>query len=83
MPLTPIEEHLEVDLSLPVLTTKVSRNQDSNIQPSACEANALTDCAFATAASVSGILMIFSPILYTIMNEVDNETVGDFKPSFA
>ena len=37
--LTPVAERLAVELSLPVLTT-----EDSNTQPSACEANVLTHC---------------------------------------
>ena len=39
--LTPIAERLAVELSLPVLTTKLCRGWDSNTQPSACKANAL------------------------------------------
>ena len=39
--LTPVAERLAVELSLPVLTSKVCRRWDSNIQPSACETNAL------------------------------------------
>ena len=34
---------------LPVLTTKVRRGRDSKTQPSACGANALTNCATAEA----------------------------------
>ena len=37
--LTPIAEHLAVELSLPVFTTKVCCGLDSNIQPSACVIN--------------------------------------------
>ena len=47
--LTPIAERLEVELSLPVFTTFVCR-WDSNTQPSACGANALTGCATAAVA---------------------------------
>ena len=43
--LTPIAEHLAVELSEPVFTTWVYRGWDSNTQPSACDANALTHCA--------------------------------------
>ena len=43
--LTPIAERVAVELSLPVLTTLVYRGWDSNTQPSACGANALTHCA--------------------------------------
>ena len=46
--LTPIAERLAVELSLPVFTTKVCRNRDSNTQPSTCRANTLTHCATAT-----------------------------------
>ena len=40
--LTPNAERLAVELSLPVFTSWVCRGWDSNTQPSACEANALT-----------------------------------------
>ena len=43
---TPIGKRLAVRLSIPVF--KTSRGCDSNIQPSACGANALTHCATAT-----------------------------------
>ena len=46
--ITPIAELLGVELSLPVSTTRVCRDWDSNTQPSACEAIALTHCATAT-----------------------------------
>ena len=46
--LTPVAGHLAVELSLPVFTTWVCRDWDSNSQPSACEANALTHYATAT-----------------------------------
>ena len=52
--LTPIAERLAVELSLPVFTTKVCRGWDSNTQPSACGANALTNCA--TAADFKCVL---------------------------
>ena len=48
--LKPVAESLAVDLSLPVLSTKVCRCWDSNIQPSACRANALTQ--YATVAAI-------------------------------
>ena len=50
--LTPIAERLAVELSLPVLTTQVCRGWDSNAQPSACGANALTHCATAAVATL-------------------------------
>ena len=53
--LTPIAERLAVELSLPVFTTWICRDWDSNIQPSACEANAITHCA--SAAVFSNILL--------------------------
>ena len=40
-------KHIAVKLSLPVLTTWVCRGRDSNTQPSACRANALTHCPIA------------------------------------
>ena len=46
MTLTPVAERLVVELSLPVFTTYVCRECDSNIQPSACGANALTHWHF-------------------------------------
>ena len=45
--LTPIAEHLAMELSLPVLNGRfnsVAAAGDSKTQPSAFEANALTDC---------------------------------------
>ena len=47
MTLTPIGERLALELSLPVFKTYACRRWDSNTQPSACEANALTNCATA------------------------------------
>ena len=47
MTLTPVAERLAVELSQAVLTTKVCRSRDSNTQPFACDANALTDRATA------------------------------------
>ena len=49
MTLTPIAERLAVQLSLPVFTTTVYRGWGLNSQPSACGANALTDCDTAAA----------------------------------
>ena len=49
--LTLIAEGLAVELSLPVFATYVCRGWDSNTQPSACGANALTHCA--TTAAIS------------------------------
>ena len=46
-PMAPIAERLAVELSLPVYTTWVCRGLDSNTQPSACGANALSHCATA------------------------------------
>ena len=43
--LTPIAERLAVELSLFVFTTYCYRGWDSNTQPSACGANAITDSA--------------------------------------
>ena len=45
--LTPIAERLAMELLLPVFTTWVCRGWDSNTQPSACEANAVTHSAIA------------------------------------
>ena len=50
--LTPNAERLAVELSLPVLTTRVCRGWDSNTQPSAFGANALTNCATAAARKI-------------------------------
>ena len=45
--LTPIAERLTVELKIPILTTYVCSDWDSNTQPSACRAYALTHCATA------------------------------------
>ena len=47
MTLTPSPERLAVELSLPVCMVYICRGWDSNIQPSACGANALIHSAFA------------------------------------
>ena len=47
MMLTPFVERLALELSLPVFTNNVCHGWDSNIQPSAFEANALAHCATA------------------------------------
>ena len=47
MKLTTVAERLEKELTLPVFTTYVCCDRDSNIQPSAIEANALIDCTTA------------------------------------
>ena len=52
MTLTPVAERLVVELSLPAFTTYVCRGCDSNIQPSACRANARTHCHVYVSASV-------------------------------
>ena len=52
MALTPFGERLSLEITLPVLTTLVGPGQDSDTQPSAREANALTDCATAAILSV-------------------------------
>ena len=41
----PVAERLAVEMSLPI--SEICYNWDSNTQPSACDANALTDCAAA------------------------------------
>ena len=38
--ITPITERMTLELSLPIFTTKVCRDSDSNTQPSACGADA-------------------------------------------
>ena len=50
--LTPIAERLAVELSLPVFTTWVCCGWDSNTQPSAWGANALTHCSTAAVSFV-------------------------------
>ena len=50
--LTPIAERFEVELSLPFFTDYVCRGWDSNTQPFACEAIALTDCATAAVQKI-------------------------------
>ena len=47
--LAPVSEHLAVELTLPVLTTYVCRDWDSNTKPFACGMNALTNCTTASA----------------------------------
>ena len=45
--LTPVADHLAVELSQPILTTSVHHNWNSNTQPSTCRTTALTHCATA------------------------------------
>ena len=59
MTLTPVAERLAVELSLPVWTTWVCRGWEL----SACEANALTDCA--TAAVKFHLKSEFSKPMFT------------------
>ena len=47
--LSTVAERLAVELSLPIFTISVYNGCDSNFQPSACEANAITD--YGTAAA--------------------------------
>ena len=42
--LTPVAEHLTVELSLPVIRLQSVAERDSNTKPSACKAKVLTDC---------------------------------------
>ena len=62
MTLTPSAERLEVELSIPVFTTHVCRGLDSNTQLSACEANALTDCATAVVCLI--VYMLFAIVSF-------------------
>ena len=69
--LTPIAERLPVEMSLPVITTSVCRDWDSNTQPSASGANALFDCA---TAAVSILLLskncTILPILRIFLEQI-------------
>ena len=62
--LTPITERLAAELSLLFFTTSVCCGWDSNTQPSACGANALTHCANAT--------VLFEELLISFMKINDN-----------
>ena len=62
--LTPIAKRLAVELSLPLLTTKVCRGWDSKIQPSACGANAITHCATACKVLAIYISVVLSVTFY-------------------
>ena len=55
----------EVEISLPVLTTRVCGSWDSNTQPSAFEVNAQTDCA--TAAGQFTVTLVYSNHAYKEM----------------
>ena len=55
---TPIAERLAGELSLPVLTTYICRGWNSNTQPSACGANALTHCDTAAACNFLHIMYV-------------------------
>ena len=63
--LTPMTERLAVELSLPVFSTKVFHSWDSNAQPSACEANALTHCSVAAVLRNKKAKVIVVVIFYT------------------
>ena len=65
----PFAERVIVALSLPVLTTCVSRSWDSNTQPPACDGNALIDCDTAVAQALSNLIHLFS-----ILRMIENET---------
>ena len=66
--LTPFAERLAVRLSLSVFTTKVCRGWNSNIQPSTCEANALTDCV--TAADVKNNVKLSLTVNFTCLTSL-------------
>ena len=61
MTLTPIAEHLALELSLSVFTTLVCRGWDANTQTSARGAHALTHCA--TTAVYHGLKLQLEAIL--------------------
>ena len=63
MTFTFVAQCLAVELSLPVFTTKVCGGWDSNTQPSAHKANALTNCATAAAPL---IVILITYIIYHI-----------------
>ena len=63
---TPSAEHLAVEMSQTVFTTYVCHGWDSNTQPSAYGANALTQCAIA-AATVARKHLISAMILFLII----------------
>ena len=65
-----VAERFAVELSLPVLTTRVCLGWDSKTQHSACDANGLIDCATAAAQALSNLIYFFS-ILRIIENETD------------
>ena len=66
--LTSVAERLAVELSLLFLTTQVCRGSVSNNHPSACEANALTDCATsAVICIVHVLLLIFDGLICVII----------------
>ena len=56
--LTTVAERLEKELSLLVFTTYVCSDRDSNIQPSAIEANALIDCTTAVVRMLSNTFYV-------------------------
>ena len=66
--LTPFAERLAVELSLPDLTTYVYRGLDSNTQPSACGANAVTH--YATAVTLKLIKCKHTTIHRTFFKNV-------------
>ena len=68
MTLTPIAERLAVELSLPVFTTYVCCGWESNTQPSACGANALT--YYATAAVESLVFCREKYMLSTVFSKL-------------
>ena len=66
-PVTPVAERLAAELSLPVFTTLVCHGWDSNTQPFACEANALTDHTSAKNGRRTGKVLVILRVYGTEM----------------
>ena len=84
MTLARVAKRLAVELSLPVSTTLVCRGYDSNIEPSTCYANALTDCS--TASTEHIIIICLNTYKYASYDKppiVGEQTVSKFKAIYS
>ena len=74
MTITPVAKHLVVELSLPVLTTCVCCGWDSDIQPTACKANTLTDCATAALVLKYTMYMYYENLMDFLLKSFTTST---------
>ena len=73
---TTVVDCLAVELSLPVLTTKICQVWDLNTRSSVCEANALTNCS--STAAIDNVITIKSILINIAMSTISMEYRSDY-----